>query len=100
MKSDFLFIFRKSVAKIQVSFISDNNSAYFTRRPIYSFDHISLNSSYNDKCFRQRCTENQTHILFSVTLSRKSCLLWDNVEKYCRAGQATDDSMAHAHCKL
>jgi len=23
--------------------------------------------------------------------------LWDNVEKYCRAGEATDDNMAHAH---
>jgi hypothetical protein len=22
------------------------------------------------------------------------------VEKYCRTGQATDDNMAHAHCKL
>jgi len=26
--------------------------------------------------------------------------LWDNVEKYCRAGQATCDNMAHAHCML
>jgi len=24
--------------------------------------------------------------------------IWDNVEKYCRAGQATDDTMGHAHC--
>ena len=24
----------------------------------------------------------------------------DNVEKYCRAGQAKDDNMAHAHCML
>jgi len=22
------------------------------------------------------------------------------MEKYCRAGQATDDNMAHAHCML
>jgi len=29
---------------------------------------------------------------------RKSRRLRDNVEKYCRAGQATDDNMAHAHC--
>jgi len=27
-------------------------------------------------------------------------LLWDNVEKYCRAEQATDENMAHAHCNL
>jgi len=33
-------------------------------------------------------------------LFRKSCRLWDIVEKYCRAGQATDDNKAHAHCML
>jgi hypothetical protein len=26
--------------------------------------------------------------------------LWDKVEKYFRAGQATDDDMAQAHCML
>jgi len=31
---------------------------------------------------------------------RKSRNLWDNVEKHCRAGQVTDDNMAHAHCML
>jgi hypothetical protein len=35
----------------------------------------------------------KTHILYSVTFFRKSGRLWDNVEKYCTAGQATDDSM-------
>ena len=40
----------------------------------------------------------KAHILFSVTFLRKSCRLWENVEKYCRAQQATDDSMVHAHC--
>jgi len=42
----------------------------------------------------------KTHILCSVTFSRKSRRLWDNVEKYCTARQATDDSMTHAHCML
>jgi hypothetical protein len=44
----------------------------------------------------------KTHILCSVTFfpPLKSCRLWDNVEKYCRAGQATDGNMAHAHCML
>jgi len=28
--------------------------------------------------------------------TRKSPLLWDIVEKYCRAGLATDENMAHA----
>jgi len=31
---------------------------------------------------------------------RKSCRLWNNVEKYCWIGQATDDNMAHAHFML
>jgi len=42
----------------------------------------------------------QTHIWCSVTFFRKSCRLWDNVEKYCRAGQAKAGNMAHAHCVL
>jgi len=33
----------------------------------------------------------KTHILCLRTFFRKSCRLWDNVQKYCTAGQATDD---------
>ena len=48
-------IFRKSVQKIQVSLKSDNNNRYFTcGRPIYIIVHISLNSSYDEKCFKQK----------------------------------------------
>jgi hypothetical protein len=36
--------------------------------------------------------------VFSKFFLRKSCLLWDNVEKFCRSGQATDCNMGHAHC--
>jgi hypothetical protein len=40
------------------------------------------------------CREKQnTHFMYSIFLFRKSFLLWDNVEKYCTAGQATDDNM-------
>jgi hypothetical protein len=42
----------------------------------------------------------KTYILCSVTFSQKSYRLWDNVEKYCRAGQATGDNMAHARFML
>jgi len=42
---------------------------------------------------------NKTHFMINIMLS-KTCRLWDNVEKYCRAGQTTDDGMAHAHCML
>jgi hypothetical protein len=37
-------IFEKLVEKIPVSLQSANNNRYFTCRPIYSFDHISLSS--------------------------------------------------------
>ena len=41
--------------------------------------------------------ENQnTHIIF-YNVFRKSCRLWGNVEKYCTAGEDTDDNMARAH---
>ena len=30
----------------------------------------------------------------------KSCRSWDNVEKCCTTGQATDDNTAHAYCML
>jgi hypothetical protein len=50
--------------------------------------------------FQTKVVENiKTHILYSATFFRKSCPLWD-VEKYCRAVQVTDDSMAQAHCML
>jgi len=42
----------------------------------------------------------QTRFLFSITILRQSCLLWDYVEKYCRGEQGTDDETAHAHCVL
>ena len=33
-------------------------------------------------------------------LFQKSCCLWDNMEKYSRAEQATDDNMVYMHCML
>jgi len=38
----------------------------------------------------------KTHILCSITFLRKSCPLWDNVDKYCRARR----QKTHAHCTL
>jgi hypothetical protein len=43
----------------------------------------------------------KTHVLCYVTFFRKSCRLWDNVEKYGTAGQATwQYNTAHALCML
>jgi hypothetical protein len=40
----------------------------------------------------------ETHILYSIIFLRKSCRLRGNVEKFCKAGQTTNDNMAH--CEL
>jgi len=49
--------------------------------------------------FDQIVEKIETHILCSVTFFRKSCCVWDNVEEYCRTGQATDENMAiHITC--
>jgi len=36
----------------------------------------------------------KTHILCSVTYFRKSCRVWDNVEKYCTCVQPNRPRMA------
>ena len=51
----------------------------------------------SDKNFK----ENQnTYFTFNNVFFRTSRRLWDNVDKYCREGQATDDNMAYARCML
>ena len=47
--------------KIQALLKSDRNNAHFTRRPIYIYDNISLNSSYNEKCFRKNMQIKSKH---------------------------------------
>jgi len=51
--------------------------------------------------FRKSVVEKiKIHIFRSIFFSRKSCRLWDKVEKYFTAGQAADDNATHAHCML
>jgi hypothetical protein len=59
---------------------------------MYIFYHFSLISSQNEKCFAQNFYRKSKHI-FYVQFFFKSSQLRDNVETYCRTGQATDDIM-------
>jgi hypothetical protein len=69
----YLSTLRKSVEKIQASLKYDNNNRYFTWRPTYIYDGISLNSSKNEKFFRRSCRLNQnTHFIFNNVFG-KSC---------------------------
>jgi len=43
--------------------------------------HISLNFSWNKKCFRQKLYRKSQHnFMFSNVILRNSCRLWDNVK--------------------
>jgi len=48
-----LSIFLHLSEKIKVPLKSDTNKGYFTGRPMYIYDSISLSSSWIEKCFRQ-----------------------------------------------
>jgi len=93
----YLINFRKSVEKRQVSLNSDRNNGYFTLRPRYSYDHTSLEREMFHTKVVQKIK--QTYYAQSFFF-RKSCRLWDNVDKYYRLEPATDDSVVHAHCML
>ena len=93
----YLSVFRKYVEEIEVSLKSDKNNGYFTWRPFYICYHISLNSSENEKCSDRLCRENQNIYFTFNNFYQTSCPMWGNVEKYCRAEQATDDNIARAH---
>jgi hypothetical protein len=46
---------------------SDRINRYLTSAPIYVYDNVSLNSSYDEKYFRQNCRENQNiHFIFNI----------------------------------
>jgi len=62
----YLIIFRKSIQKIQASLKYDRNNGHFKRRPIYICDYNSLNSSKNEKSFRQNFAKIKAQILCSV----------------------------------
>ena len=68
------FLFRKSVANIQVSLKADKNNEHFTLRPIYIYD-ISLSHSQNGIKFVQKI---KTCVLCSIIyFFFKSYRLWD-----------------------
>jgi hypothetical protein len=89
----YMNILRKSLEKIKISLQSDNNNGIL-HEDLCTFMAISRwillrMRNVSDKS----CTQNQnTHFMFN-NFFRKSCRLWDNVEKYGTARQATDDNI-------
>jgi len=58
---------------------------------------LLVTSDVSDENCKQN--ENTCFVLKDFSFP-KSCRLWDNVRKYNKVGQATDDRMMHAHCML
>ena len=94
MKLNISLYFRRSVEKIQVQLISYKNNGYFTWKRTYIYDNIFLNYSIEWEIFQTKFVQKiKTHIVCSITFFRKSCCLWDNVEKYRTARQAADGNI-------
>jgi len=60
---------------------------------MYIFYNIPLDYSYNE-IFQTNVVEKiKTNILCSITLFWKSLFLWNNVDKYSRAGKNTGENI-------
>ena len=67
---------------------------------VHMFDHISLNYFWMRNFSEKKVVEKtKIHVSYSVTFSENRAVLWDNMEKYGTAGQATDDNITEV-CAL
>jgi hypothetical protein len=96
------FFFRKYIGKIQVSLHSVKNNGYCTWRCYHIYDNISLNSSSNEKYFKQICRENRnTHFKLNklffkfVPFIRQYGSIWSS-----QWGRKRCHSMVHTRCML
>ena len=88
----YLMIFRNCVENIQVSLKSGDKNGYFTLRPTNIYDHIWRNSSYNEKCFRQKSLrKSDTQFTFNNLLPKdRLCGLVVRVSGYRYRGLGFD----------
>jgi hypothetical protein len=93
----YLNILLKSLRKIQLSLKStkitgtlhgDQNTFLIISRSFL----LRMRNVADKSC---RGSQNTRFVFSNFFFPLKSCILWDNVGKYCRAGQATDENMAH-----
>jgi hypothetical protein len=58
-----LSIFLQILKKIKFVLKPDQRNSYFEWRRLYIYDNIWLNSSWNEKCFRQKLYRKSKHTL-------------------------------------
>jgi hypothetical protein len=83
--------FRKSLQKTKDLLKYDKNNGYFTCRPMYIYNSISVNYSQNEKCFQTQVVEKiKIHILYSIIFSdpENLRLVAQCLKHYATPGQA------------
>jgi hypothetical protein len=97
----FVSIFRNYVEKFKIHYNLTRITGTL-HEDLCTFLIIFLSFLLTRRNFVNKFVEKiKTRILCSISSCfRKLCCSWDNVEKYCRDGQATNDNMAHAHFTL
>ena len=95
--------FRKSVEKIHVALQFDNNNDRITRRPMFIYDNMSLNSSSNENVSHKICSENQNIFYFPQfflnSCPMQSCALYETMRKDTER-EDRQYNKAHALCLL
>jgi hypothetical protein len=86
-----IFEFRYNLTRIKGTLREDQRTFSIISRSI-----VLITGNISDK----DCRENRNRHFVFESVFIKSCRLWNDVEKYCRADQATDDNTAHAYCML
>ena len=91
-----LRIFRKYVEKPQVSLKSDKNNEYLLHiyTNIYFLSYLVQFYLEWEMFYTDVVDKIKTHIVCSITSFQKMRHLWEEVEVYFIAGQATDEDMA------
>jgi len=102
IKCDILVIFRSMSKKFITYYYNFSRITCTLREDQYTILIISRPVLLRMRNISDRsCRENQnTHSMLKNFFYKKSCGFCDNVEKYCTAGQATDDNKTHAHFVL
>jgi hypothetical protein len=89
-----IITYLKSIEKIQVSLKYDKNNGYLSEdicNPLTIISRWILLRIINVS--NKSCTGNQNTLYKFNKVFWRLCLLCDNVERYCRTRQATDDNL-------
>jgi hypothetical protein len=90
----YIWIFFSKICRQNSSFLKYNkNDRYVTWRPKYTYDRISLNSSYRRNISDRFSSRIETNFMLINSFSQSHALLWDKMEKLCTAGQGIYDNI-------